>query len=141
MANPYPEIDIDLAKAARPDSIVGTGRSDYPNQINNLLGFPYIFRGALDVRAKAINDEMKIAATMALAALAKEPLPVEVLNAYEINNLEFGPEYIVPKPLDKRVCSWVASAVAKAAIDTGVARINLNLDEYRKKLSSESTYL
>jgi len=136
MANPYPEIDIDLAKAARPDSIVGTGRSDYPNQINNLLGFPYIFRGALDVRAKAINDEMKIAATMALAALAKEPVPVEVLNAYEINNLEFGPEYIVPKPLDKRVCSWVASAVAKAAIDSGVARISLNLDEYRKKLSS-----
>jgi malate dehydrogenase (oxaloacetate-decarboxylating)(NADP+) len=139
MANPYPEIDIDLAKAARPDSIVGTGRSDYPNQINNLLGFPYIFRGALDVRACAINDEMKIAATMALAALAKEPVPAEVLDAYEIENLGFGPDYIVPKPLDRRVCPWVASAVAEAAIDSGASRILLDIDEYRRKLYNYST--
>lgn len=136
MANPDPEINIDLAKAARPDAIVGTGRSDFPNQINNLLGFPYIFRGALDVRARAINDEMKIAATMALADLAKEPVPADVLEAYEVDNLSFGVEYIVPKPLDKRVCLWVSSAVAQAAIDSGAARIQLDMKEYQHRLEN-----
>lgn len=130
MANPDPEIKYDLAKKARPDAIVGTGRSDYPNQVNNLLGFPFIFRGALDVRARAINDEMKIAASNALAALAREPVPQDVLNAYGLKNLEFGLDYIVPKPLDRRVCLWEAPAVAKAAMESGTARKKINLDEY-----------
>jgi len=134
MANPDPEIKYELAKAARPDAIVGTGRTDYPNQINNLLGFPFIFRGALDARAKAINDEMKIAASMALAKLAKETVPDGVLKAYHLDHLEFGPDYVVPKPLDNRVCTWEATAVAKAAMDTGVARRQLDLDQYRQHL-------
>lgn len=134
MANPDPEIKFELAKAARPDAIVGTGRSDYPNQINNLLGFPYIFRGALDVRARAINDEMKIAASMALSALAKEPVTPDVLKAYGLKHLEFGPDYVVPKPIDHRVCLWESPAVAKAAIESGVARISLDLETYRDKL-------
>ena len=134
MANPDPEIKFELAKQARPDAIIGTGRSDYPNQINNLLGFPYIFRGALDVRARAINDEMKIAASNALSQLAKEPVPAEVLQAYNLDHLEYGTEYIVPKPLDKRVCLWEAPAVAKAAMLSGVSRVELDLDSYVAKL-------
>lgn len=130
MANPDPEIKYDLAKQARPDAIIGTGRSDFPNQINNLLGFPYIFRGALDVRARAINNEMKIAASKALSQLAKEPVPPEVLKAYNVDHLEYGVDYVVPKPLDKRVCLWEAPAVAQAAIQSGVARVELDLDKY-----------
>ena len=135
MANPDPEIKFDLAKAARPDAIVGTGRSDYPNQVNNLLGFPFIFRGALDVRARAINEEMKIAASHSLAALAKEPVTPEVLKAYGLDHLEFGKDYVVPKPLDKRVCLWEAPAVAAAAMLSGAARLKLSLEEYRRQLS------
>jgi malate dehydrogenase (oxaloacetate-decarboxylating)(NADP+) len=134
MANPDPEIRYELACQARPDAIVATGRSDYPNQINNVLGFPFIFRGALDVRAKAINDEMKIAASFALAALAKEPVTQQVLDAYGLKNLEFGRDYIVPKPLDKRVCKWEAPAVAEAAMQSGVARCCLNIEAYRHKI-------
>jgi malate dehydrogenase (oxaloacetate-decarboxylating)(NADP+) len=135
MANPDPEIKFELAKAARPDAIVGTGRSDYPNQVNNLLGFPYIFRGALDVRARAINDEMQIAASYALAALAKEPVTPEVLKAYDLDHLEFGPDYVVPKPIDRRVCLWEAPAVARAAMESGAARIKLDLDHYQDQLA------
>jgi malate dehydrogenase (oxaloacetate-decarboxylating)(NADP+) len=134
MANPDPEIKYELAKEARPDAIVGTGRSDYPNQINNVLGFPFIFRGALDVRAKTINDEMKLAASFALAGLAKEPVAKDVLDAYQINHLEFGRDYIVPKPFDKRVCLWEAPAVADAAIKSGVARLKLDMETYRESL-------
>jgi malate dehydrogenase (oxaloacetate-decarboxylating)(NADP+) len=134
MANPDPEIKYELVKEARPDAIVGTGRSDYPNQINNLLGFPYIFRGALDVRARAINEEMKIAASHALACLAKEPVTPEVLKAYCLDHLEFGRDYIVPKPLDKRVCLWEAPAVAQAAMESGVARVKIDLAAYRRQL-------
>lgn len=134
MANPDPEIKYELARAARPDAIVATGRSDYPNQINNVLGFPFIFRGALDVQASSINDEMKVAASQALSALAKEPIPVEVLKAYGVDHLEFGVDYIVPKPLDPRVCLWEAPAVAKAAIQSGAARRALDLDTYVEAL-------
>lgn len=134
MANPDPEIKFDLAKQARPDAIIGTGRSDYPNQINNLLGFPFIFRGALDVRARAINDEMKVAASNALSRLAKEPVPGETLKAYNLDRLEYGRDYVVPKPLDKRVCYWVAPAVAEAAIKSGAARIELDLLKYAAQL-------
>jgi len=134
MANPDPEIKYDLARQARQDVIIGTGRSDYPNQINNVLGFPFIFRGALDVRASAINDEMKMAASLALSNLTKEPVPQEILDAYQLDHLEFGPDYIVPKPLDKRVCLWEAPAVAKAAMESGVARLKLDLDQYVNQL-------
>jgi len=135
MANPDPEIKYELAKESRPDSIVATGRSDYPNQVNNVLGFPFIFRGALDVRAKAINEEMKFAASQALAALTKEDVPDSVLRAYGTDNMKFGPEYIIPTPLDPRVLLWEAPAVAKAAIETGVARQKIDMDEYREKLA------
>jgi malate dehydrogenase (oxaloacetate-decarboxylating)(NADP+) len=134
MANPNPEIRYELAKAARPDAIVATGRSDYPNQINNVLGFPSIFRGALDVRAKAINEEMKLAASRALAELTREPVPATVLKAYGVEHLEFCADYIIPKPFDPRVVLWVAPAVAKAAMDSGVARIQMDLDTYRTQL-------
>ncbi|MBA4384182.1 MAG: malate dehydrogenase [Anaerolinea sp.] len=134
MANPDPEINFELAKAARPDAMIGTGRSDYPNQVNNVLGFPFIFRGALDVRASAINDQMKIAASNALSALAKEPVPAAILEAYGLTHLEFGPDYIVPKPLDNRVCLWEAPAVAKAAMDSGVSRITIDLNKYEQQL-------
>jgi malate dehydrogenase (oxaloacetate-decarboxylating)(NADP+) len=134
MANPDPEIAYDLALATRPDAIVATGRSDFPNQVNNVLGFPFIFRGALDVRATQINEEMKQAATRALAALTKEDVPDSVLRAYGLERLEFGREYIIPKPFDSRVLIWEAAAVAKAAMDTGVARQPVNLDEYREAL-------
>src|SRR5579883_1362654 len=134
LANPDPEIAYDVAKAARPDAIVATGRSDYPNQVNNVLGFPFIFRGALDVRATTINDQMKLAATRALAALAKEDVPDSVLRAYGVERLEFGREYIIPKPFDPRVLIWEASAVAQAAMECGVAQQPVNLDEYREQL-------
>jgi malate dehydrogenase (oxaloacetate-decarboxylating)(NADP+) len=135
MANPDPEIKYELAREARPDAIVATGRSDYPNQINNVLGFPFIFRGALDVRAKAINEDMKVAASRALSALAREDVPDSVLKAYGLESLKFGEFYIIPKPLDPRVLLWEAPAVAKAAMETGVARRNIGLDEYREKLA------
>jgi malate dehydrogenase (oxaloacetate-decarboxylating)(NADP+) len=136
MANPDPEIKYELAREARPDAIVGTGRSDFPNQINNVLGFPFIFRGALDVRARTINDEMKLAASHALADLAKEPVTGDVLKVYQLDHLEFGRDYVVPKPFDKRVCLWEAPAVAQAAIDSGVARItSMDMDAYRQTLT------
>ena len=135
LANPTPEISYDKAKAARPDAIVATGRSDFPNQVNNVLGFPGIFRGALDVRARAINEEMKVAATHALAALAKEDVPDSVLRAYGLGRLQFGPEYINPKPFDPRALIWVSAAVAEAAMRTGVAQVQINLATYRDELA------
>ena len=135
MANPDPEINPDLAKAARKDVIIATGRSDYMNQINNVLGFPFIFRGALDVRAKAINEEMKFAASQSLAALTKEDVPVSVLRAYGLDSLKFGREYIIPKPLDPRVLLWEAPAVAEMAMKTGVARKPIDMAEYREQLA------
>lgn len=135
MANPDPEIKYELAKEAVPDSIVATGRSDYPNQVNNVLGFPFIFRGALDVRAKAINEEMKFAASQALAALAKEDVPDSVLRAYGVESMKFGTEYIIPKPLDPRVLLYEAPAVAAAAMETSVARRQIDIDEYREQLA------
>jgi malate dehydrogenase (oxaloacetate-decarboxylating)(NADP+) len=135
MANPDPEITYPDAKAARPDVIMATGRSDYPNQVNNVLGFPFIFRGALDVRATAINEEMKLAAAQALADLARESVPAEVAAAYGGEHFEFGPEYIIPKPFDSRVLSRVALAVARAACETGVANEPISdWDEYRARL-------
>ncbi len=135
MANPVPEISYEEARAARSDVIMATGRSDYPNQVNNVLGFPFIFRGALDVRARAINEEMKLAATRALADLAKEDVPDSVLRAYGVSRLQFGRDYIIPKPFDPRVLIWEASAVAEAAIETGVAQLKVDLNEYREQLS------
>ncbi|MGH9355448.1 MAG: phosphate acyltransferase, partial [Terriglobia bacterium] len=135
MANPAPEISYAEARSARPDAIVATGRSDFPNQVNNVLGFPFIFRGALDVRARSINEEMMIAATKALAALAREDVPDAVLRAYGLTRLGFGPDYIIPKPFDPRVLVWVSAAVAEAAMRTGVARLTIDLDEYREQLS------
>lgn len=123
LSNPDPEIDPALAKATRDDVILATGRSDHPNQVNNVLGFPYIFRGALDVQATCINMAMKVAAVHALAELAHEPVPSEVLDAYGLDHLEFGPDYLIPKPFDPRLREKVAGAVAEAAIDTGVARV------------------
>ena len=134
MANPDPEITYEDAKAARPDVLIATGRSDYPNQVNNVLGFPFIFRGALDVRATAINEEMKLAATHALADLAKEPVPDSVCRAYGVERLQFGREYLIPKPFDPRVLMWEASAVAEAAMRTGVAQQPVDLDTYRGQL-------
>jgi len=122
-ANPDPEIRPEIAKETRPDVIVATGRSDYPNQVNNVLGFPYIFRGALDVRAREINEAMKMAATRAIAGLAKEPVTAEVLRAYELDSLAFGRDYILPKATDGRLLTVVANAVARAAVDTGVASL------------------
>ena len=134
MANPDPEITYDEAKAVRDDIIMATGRSDFPNQVNNVLGFPFIFRGALDVHATTINEEMKLAATYALAALAKEDVPDSVCRAYGVERLRFGRDYIIPKPFDPRVLVWEAAAVAKAAMDTGVAQIPVELAEYREQL-------
>jgi malate dehydrogenase (oxaloacetate-decarboxylating)(NADP+) len=121
-SNPDPEIKPELALAARSDLIMATGRSDYPNQVNNVLGFPFIFRGALDVRAKVINEEMKIAAVHAIKELAKEPVPQAVITAYGGKPLSYGKDYIIPKPLDERLLGVVSAAVAKAAVDTGVAK-------------------
>ncbi|MGA7380908.1 MAG: NADP-dependent malic enzyme [Terriglobales bacterium] len=134
MANPNPEITYEDARACRSDIVMCTGRSDYPNMVNNVLGFPFIFRGALDVHATAINDEMKLAATRALANLAKEDVPDSVCRAYGVEHLAFGPDYIIPKPFDPRVLVWEASAVAKAAMETGVAQEPVDLDEYREQL-------
>ncbi len=135
MANPDPEIAYEVAVAARPDVVMATGRSDYPNQVNNVLGFPFIFRGALDVRARTINDEMKLAAARALAALAREDTPDVVLKAYGVTHLKFGPEYLIPKPFDPRVLLWVAPAVAEAAIRSGVARKPFaDIETYRESL-------
>jgi malate dehydrogenase (oxaloacetate-decarboxylating)(NADP+) len=134
MANPDPEITYEDARACRNDVIMCTGRSDYPNMVNNVLGFPSIFRGALDVHATAINEEMKLAATRALADLAKEDVPDSVCRAYGVERLKFGPDYLIPKPFDPRVLIWVASAVAEAAMRTGVAQEPVNIDEYREQL-------
>lgn len=137
LANPTPEISYDDAIAARKDIIVATGRSDTPNQVNNVLGFPFIFRGALDVRASCINEEMKLAAALAIASLAKEAVPDYVNLAYGSKNLSFGPDYIIPKPIDNRLLSAVSSAVAKAAIDSGIAkRVITNWDAYRAELEN-----
>jgi malate dehydrogenase (oxaloacetate-decarboxylating)(NADP+) len=136
MANPDPEITYDLAKSARSDLIMATGRSDFPNQVNNVLGFPFIFRGALDVQATEINDEMKLAASQALAALTREEIPAEVLQAYNLESLEFGPDYVIPKPVDPRVLLWEAPAVAEAAMRSGVARRPVELPGYRRELEA-----
>ena len=133
-ANPDPEILPTEVHEVRPDILVGTGRSDFPNQVNNVLGFPFIFRGALDVRATGINEEMKIACAQAIADLAHEPVPQEICDAYGVDSLEYGIDYIIPKPLDPRVLTRLAPAVAKAAMDSGVARIQLDLDQYKKDL-------
>ena len=135
MANPDPEITYDDAKEASPNCIMGTGRSDYPNQINNVSGFPYIFRGALDVGATIINEEMKVAAAQSLADLAKEPVPSEICDAYGVKSLTYGIDYIIPKPLDPRVLEWEVPAVAQAAMDTGVATMPIqDMEAYRKDL-------
>jgi len=136
LANPTPEIMPAEAKQARPDAIVATGRSDFPNQVNNVLGFPFIFRGALDVRAKKINEEMEMAATRALAALAKEEVPESVTRAYGGEKLKFGPDYLIPKPFDPRVLLWVAPAVAWAAVASGIAGRIIDVEEYRAELEA-----
>ena len=134
-ANPTPEISYEEAMAARPDVLMSTGRSDYPNQINNVIGFPYIFRGALDVNARAINEEMKIAAVHAIADLAKQPVPDVVNKVYNVNSLSFGPDYFIPKPVDPRLITEVSAAVAKAAMDSGVARTPItDWDAYKRDL-------
>ena len=135
LANPVPEISYEDAMASRPDVLMATGRSDYPNQINNVIGFPYIFRGALDVQAKAINEEMKMAAVQAIADLAKQPVPDVVNDVYHVNNLSFGPSYFIPKPVDPRLITEVSAAVAKAAIESGVARKEItDWDAYKSQL-------
>ena len=136
LANPTPEIMPDEARKARPDAIVATGRSDFPNQVNNVLGFPFIFRGALDVRAKKINEDMEMAATRALAALAKEEVPEAVTRAYGLERLKFGRDYLIPKPFDPRVLLWVAPAVAWAAVASGVAGRVIDVEEYRGELEA-----
>jgi malate dehydrogenase (oxaloacetate-decarboxylating)(NADP+) len=136
MANPDPEIGWEEAMSVRDDLVMATGRSDFPNQVNNVLGFPFIFRGALDVRARAINMEMKLAATHALADLTKEDVPDSVMRAYGVDSMRFGPNYIIPSPFDPRVLTWEAPAVAKAAMETGVARIQIDLDSYRDQLEA-----
>ena len=136
LANPVPEISYEDAMDARPDVLMSTGRTDYPNQINNVIGFPYIFRGALDVHATAINEEMKMAAVHAIADLAKQPVPDVVNDVYKVNNLHFGRDYFIPKPVDPRLISEVSAAVAKAAIDSGVARKHItDWEEYKNSLS------
>ncbi|MCP4566354.1 MAG: NADP-dependent malic enzyme, partial [FCB group bacterium] len=136
MANPDPEISYEDALEARSDVIMATGRSDYPNQVNNVLGFPFIFRGALDTSSTSINEAMKIAAVKALAALAKEDVPDSVARAYGVDIIKFGREYIIPKPFDPRVLVWESVAVAKAAMETGVARTEIDLEEYKERLES-----
>src|SRR2546429_8820487 len=136
LANPNPEITPEEARQARSDAIIATGRSDYPNQVNNVLGFPFIFRGALDVRAKKINDEMERAATRALAALAREEVPESVMRAYGLERLRFGPDYLIPKPFDPRVLLWVAPAVTWAAVGSGVAGRVIDVAEYREQLEA-----
>lgn len=145
LANPIPEISYDDAIASRPDVLMATGRSDYPNQINNVIGFPYIFRGALDVHARAINEEMKLAAVHAIADLAKQPIPDVVNQTYHVNNLTFGPDYFIPKPVDPRLITEVSSAVARAAIESGVARSTITdwaayKDRLRQLLGQETKF-
>ena len=146
MANPDPEIDYDKAVAIRKDIIMATGRSDHPNQVNNVLGFPFIFRGALDVRATEINEEMKLAAVRAIAELAEEPVPEIVNLAYDNRTLNFGKDYIIPKPLDPRLLTAVAPAVAKAAIESGVAKHEITdweayNNELLKRLGQDSKFI
>src|SRR5678816_1910833 len=136
LANPVPEILPDEVRAVRDDAIIATGRSDYPNQVNNVLGFPFVFRGALDCRARKITEEMKVAAVRALAELAREDVPDNVLAAYNIDQLKFGPDYLIPKPFDPRVLLWEASAVAEAAMRSGVAQEPVNIEAYREQLES-----
>ncbi|MBD3257547.1 phosphate acetyltransferase [candidate division GN15 bacterium] len=136
MANPDPEITYPEAVEARKDVIMATGRSDFPNQVNNVLGFPFIFRGALDVHATAINEDMKIAAVKALANLAKQDVPEEVAKAYHVDHFRFGRDYIIPKPFDPRILIWESSAVAQAAMDTGVAQRTIDIEEYQKQLDA-----
>ena len=139
MANPDPEIKPEIVYEARPDAIVGTGRSDYPNQVNNVMGFPYIFRGALDVRAKTINEQMKLAAAHAIANLAKKDIPAQVIRAYPGRELKYGPNYIIPTPFDPRLISEVSAAVAKAACETGVARRPISdFEEYKRSLQAHT---
>ncbi len=135
LANPTPEILPEEIKEVRDDAIIGTGRSDYPNQVNNVLGFPFIFRGALDVRAKKITENMKMAAAIALSSLAKEPIPYAVKAAYNDENLKYGKDHIIPKPFNKEVLIWVAPAVAQAAVEDGVTDIkDFDINEYKKEL-------
>ncbi len=136
MANPDPEITYVDAMDARPDAIMATGRSDYPNQVNNVLGFPFIFRGALDVHATAINEEMKVAAVKALATLAKQEVPEQVARAYGVDHFKFGREYLIPKPFDPRILVWESAAVAQAAMDTGVAQQPVDIEEYKQELAN-----
>jgi len=136
LANPVPEILPDEVRRARPDAIVATGRSDYPNQVNNVLGFPFIFRGALDARATEVNEEMKMAATRALAALAREEVPESVAALYGLRSVKFGPEYLIPFPFDPRVLLWIAPAVAWAAVASGVARDFVDVEAYRERLEA-----
>jgi len=143
MANPDPEIDPALAREVRPDSIIATGRSDYPNQINNVMCFPFLFRGTLDTRAKEINEPMKMAAAKALAELARQPVPKEVERAYEGRVFEYGPDYIMPTPFDPRLIEIVPRAVAQAAMDSGIAKIQItDWQEYKfqNKLRTAYTY-
>ena len=139
LANPDPEISYPDAIMARPDALVATGRSDFPNQVNNVLGFPYIFRGALDCRATGVSEAMKLAAARALAELTREPVPDSVITAYSGKALKMGPDYFIPKPFDPRVLWWVAPAVAKAAMESGVARITFDINEYRERLISKGS--
>jgi len=139
LANPDPEISYPDAIAARPDALVATGRSDFPNQVNNVLGFPYIFRGALDCRASQVSEAMKLAAARALAELTREPVPDAVISAYGGKTIKMGPDYFIPKPFDPRALWWVAPAVAKAAMESGVARVKFDIAEYREKLMSKGS--
>src|SRR5205823_7303932 len=139
LANPVPEILPDEVRAVRDDAIVATGRSDFPNQVNNVLGFPFIFRGALDVRATEINEDMKMAATRSLALLAKEDVPDSVAALYGLRGVRFGREYLIPFPFDPRVLLWVAPAVAWAAVASGVAREFCEVEEYRQQLEARRT--
>ncbi|NLA74528.1 MAG: hypothetical protein GX846_03480, partial [Deltaproteobacteria bacterium] len=132
---PDPEVDYSLAKNARPDAIIATGRSDFPNQVNNILGFPFIFRGALDCQATEINDAMKLAAAQALADLAKQEVPDLVLNAYGLKSLQYGPDYIIPKPFDPRAIFWITPAIARAAMSTGLAKNAItDMESYRNQV-------
>ncbi|MGE4498674.1 MAG: malic enzyme-like NAD(P)-binding protein, partial [Deferribacterales bacterium] len=141
MANPDPEITPEEVEEVRGDAVVATGRSDYPNQVNNVLGFPFIFRGALDVRASAINEEMKLAAVYALKKLTMEDVPESVCKAYGVDKIEFGKDYIIPKPFDPRVLTWVAPAVAKAAMETGVAKLPIkDFEAYKDQLESRLSF-
>jgi malate dehydrogenase (oxaloacetate-decarboxylating)(NADP+) len=141
MANPEPEIRPELVREARSDAYIATGRSDYPNQINNVLGFPFIFRGALDVRASDITMGMKAACSVALAGLAREPVPEYICRAYGVDRIEFGREYLIPKPFDRRVFINASSAVAEAAMRDGVARITIDMETYRASLAKKAVEL